>query len=83
MVKKTVDVFAPGVDIKSCALGSKYDWASGTSTAAPVVTGIAAVLKSYFPKLKAEQLKEIIIQSVYKPKTKQVMDHFKKLWIKN
>jgi cell wall-associated protease len=81
--EKTVDVFAPGVDIKSCALGSKYDWASGTSTAAPVVTGIAAVLKSYFPKLKAEQLKEIIIQSVYKPKTKQVMDHFKKLWIKN
>ncbi|NJO89957.1 MAG: S8 family serine peptidase [Chloroflexia bacterium] len=70
--KSTVDVFAPGVDIKSCALGSKYDWASGTSTAAPVVAGIAAVLKSYFPKLKAEWLKEIIIQSVYKPKIKQV-----------
>jgi len=70
--KQSVDIFAPGVDIKSCVLGSKYDWASGTSTATPVVTGIAAVLKSYYPQTTAKQLKEIIIQSSYQPKTKKV-----------
>ncbi len=70
--KKTVDVFAPGVDIMSCVLGNKYELASGTSTAAPVVAGIAAVLKSYYPELNAKQLKEIIVQSAYKPKTNSV-----------
>lgn len=67
--KDAVDIFAPGVDIKSCVLGSNYDLASGTSVAAPVVTGIAAVLKSYYPILNAKQLKEIIIQSAYHPHT--------------
>ena len=70
--KESVDVFAPGVDIPSCALGSKYDQASGTSTAAPIVSGIAAVLKSYFPKLTAIQIKNIIVESVYIPKTSMV-----------
>ena len=67
--KKTVDVFAPGLDIPSCVLGSKYDLSSGTSTAAPVVSGMAAVLKSYFPHLKAIELRQIIMESVYLPKT--------------
>ncbi len=31
--------------------------------ASPVVAGVAAVLRSYFPKLKAEQVKEIIMKS--------------------
>ena len=31
--------------------------------ASPCVAGVAAVLKSYFPKLKAHQLKKIIIES--------------------
>lgn len=70
--KKSVDVFAPGYEIPSCALGNKYDLSSGTSTSAPVVSGIAAVLKSYFPKLKAREIKEIIIKSAYKPKTQLV-----------
>ena len=32
--------------------------------ASPVVAGIAAVLRSYFPKLTAPQVKQIIIRSV-------------------
>ncbi|MEJ0080826.1 MAG: S8 family serine peptidase [Puia sp.] len=62
--KKSVDVFAPGVDIYSCVPGSKYQNESGTSMAAPVVTGIAALIREYYPKLTALQVKQIIMLSV-------------------
>jgi subtilisin family serine protease len=61
--KKGVDVFAPGVAIFSTLPGSAYGNESGTSMAAPVTAGVAAVLKSYFPKLTAADLKRIIMQS--------------------
>jgi subtilisin family serine protease len=35
--------------------------------AAPVVTGIAALLLSYFPQLTAKQIKMILMESAYKP----------------
>ncbi|WP_420150881.1 S8 family peptidase [Spirosoma sp.] len=61
--KKTVDVFAPGKDIYSTVPGSKYENNSGTSMASPVVAGVAAVLKSYFPKLTYADIKRIILES--------------------
>ncbi len=61
--KKNVDVFAPGVDIYSTVPGSKYEEKSGTSMAAPATTGVAALLKSYFPNLTAAQIKKIILDS--------------------
>ncbi|MBD2701125.1 S8 family peptidase [Spirosoma sp. BT702] len=61
--KKNVDVFAPGKDIYSTVPGSKYENNSGTSMASPVVAGVAAVLKSYFPKLTYADIKRIILQS--------------------
>ncbi len=61
--KRQVDVFAPGVGIFSTLPGSKYGSESGTSMAAPVTAGVAAVLKSYFPSLSAADLKRIIRQS--------------------
>ncbi len=61
--KKNVDVFAPGVDIYSTTPGNTYKDEQGTSMAAPVVTGIAAMLMSYFPELTAGEVKEIIRQS--------------------
>jgi len=64
--KTGVDVFAPGVAIYSSTPGSKYDYHDGTSMAAPVVTGLAALIRSYYPKLKAVQVKEIILKSVTK-----------------
>lgn len=64
--KGNVDVFAPGVDIKSTIKGSKYALHSGTSMASPVVTGLAALIRSYYPKLTAIQVKEIILNSVEK-----------------
>ncbi len=63
---KSVDVFAPGVQIYSTMPSSKYKNQDGTSMAGPVVSGVAAVLMSYFPNLTTEQVKEIIIKSVTK-----------------
>lgn len=62
----TVDVFAPGIRIYSTLPGSKYGPLDGTSMAAPVVAGIAALIREYFPKLSAVQVKEIIMRSVVK-----------------
>jgi subtilisin family serine protease len=64
---RTVDVFAPGSDIYSTVPGGLYEYKSGSSMAAPVVTGVAALLFSYFPSLSAAQVKEIIIKSSFKP----------------
>jgi cell wall-associated protease len=66
--KKVVDVFSPGMAVYSTYPGgNKYKSWEGTSMAAPVVTGVAALLRSYFPNLTATQVKTIITQSVTKP----------------
>jgi subtilisin family serine protease len=64
--KTSVDVFAPGVAINSTTPKSTYGEHDGTSMAAPVVTGLAALIRSYYPKLTAAQVKEIIMKSVVK-----------------
>lgn len=61
--KRDVDVFAPGKEIYSTVPGSKYENNNGTSMASPVVAGVAAVLKSYFPKLTYADIKRIILAS--------------------
>ena len=64
--KTQVDVFAPGVRIHSTVPGSKYKDLDGTSMASPVVAGLAGLIRSYYPKLSAAQVKEIIVKSVTK-----------------
>lgn len=64
--KTTVDVFAPGFAIYSTYPDQKYQDNNGTSMASPVVAGLAALIRSYYPKLKATQVKEIIMKSVEK-----------------
>lgn len=73
--KETVDIFAPGVDIHSTVPdNNQYKDASGTSMAAPVVAGVAAVLKSYFPELTPKQIIKILTKSSIKTyKTKKVI----------
>lgn len=68
--KQNVDVFAPGVDIYSCIPESKYASFDGTSMAAPVTAGVAAVLRSYYPQFSAAEIKDIIMQSAIKVKKK-------------
>ena len=68
---KTVDIFAPGVDIISLEPGSKYVMENGTSFSSPIVAGVAALVLSYYPDLTAVQLKEILLNSATKlPKQK-------------
>ncbi|NLR78405.1 S8 family peptidase [Chitinophaga eiseniae] len=66
--KKSVDVFAPGTRIYATVpKKSNYMFMDGTSMAAPVVAGIAALIREYFPRLSARQVKYIIEHSVLKP----------------
>lgn len=62
--KNEVDLFAPGMYIYSTAPDEAYEYAQGTSMASPVVAGVAAVIRAYFPELKAHEVKEILMQSV-------------------
>jgi cell wall-associated protease len=64
--KHTVDVFAPGFMINSTVPGSKYEEFDGTSMAAPVVSGLSALIWSYYPNLTAVQIRDIVIRSVAK-----------------
>lgn len=69
--KKEVDVFAPGVRIYSTIPGGNtYGNLQGTSMASPVVAGLAALIRSYYPDLTAVQVKEIIEKSVVRPTVK-------------
>lgn len=59
----SVDIFAPGLEIYNTVPNNKYQKLQGTSMAAPMVTGVAAFLKSYFPKLTMLEIKDIILAS--------------------
>jgi thermitase len=61
-----VHVAAPGKDILSTWLNDDYRDASGTSMAAPQVSGVAALILSKEPNLSVEKLKERILKSVDK-----------------
>jgi subtilisin family serine protease len=66
----TVDLFAPGTQIYSTIPQNKYALFNGTSMATPCVAGVAALLRSYFPKLTAVQVKDILRSTVYNPNFK-------------
>jgi cell wall-associated protease len=61
--KNEVDVFAPGTRIYSTVPGgNKYENLQGTSMAAPVVTGVAALVMEYYPNLTPQQVKYCIMK---------------------
>lgn len=64
--KKSVDLFAPGVEIYSTLPNNKYKDLDGTSMASPMTVGVAAVIMSYYPEFTALEVKEIIRQSTRK-----------------
>ena len=61
--KKTVDFFAPGVDILSSIPDNKYDTYSGTSMASPTAAGVAALALSYEPSMDALAVKTLMIDT--------------------
>ena len=62
--KNTVDLFAPGAEIKTLLPNNKLTFSGGTSYAAPIVASVAALIRSYYPSLKASQVKDILMKSV-------------------
>jgi subtilisin family serine protease len=61
--KINVDVFAPGVKIYATTPNDSYKYLQGTSMAAPNAAGVAALIRSYYPKLTAKQVKYILMDS--------------------
>jgi cell wall-associated protease len=61
--KLNVDVFAPGVKIYATTPNNTYKFLQGTSMASPNVAGVAALIRSYYPKLSAKQVKHILMDS--------------------
>jgi subtilisin family serine protease len=59
----TVDVFAPGGEIYSTMPGNDYGRNSGTSMAAPMVSGLAALIMAYHPELPPAQVRSLILES--------------------
>lgn len=58
-----VDLFAPGASMYVARPGGAYGRAQGTSFAAPVVSGVAALVMAYYPSLSAEQIKKALLTS--------------------
>ena len=61
--KINVDVFAPGEEIYATVPNNKYKYLQGTSMASPNAAGVATLIRSYYPKLKANQVKQILMDS--------------------
>ena len=60
---RQVHLFAPGTFIASVMPGNKYDLSQGTSLSTPVVSAIAALLRSYFPYLRAPQIRQLLMDT--------------------
>ena len=61
---KSVDVSAPGTCIYSTDVNGSYGYLTGTSMAAPIVSGIAALVYLVTENPNAEKVKDIICKSV-------------------
>ena len=63
-----MDLFAPGCDIISLDTANCYSQNDGTSVAAPVVTGVAALILVYFPGITPQEMIGLLMESSYKIK---------------
>ena len=61
--KINVDIFAPGSRIYTTRPLDDYSFSNGTSMATPIVSGIAALIKSYYPHFSAAEIKDILLKS--------------------
>lgn len=64
---KIVDILSPGNKIYSSLPNQQFGFLNGTSMSAPIISHIAALVRAYFPKLNASEVKAILLQSYWKP----------------
>ena len=64
-----VDIAAPGVDILTTYNGTEYAVKSGTSTAAPHVTGVAALYKTIHPTASPHEVYQALVTLASFPNT--------------
>lgn len=62
----SVDIAAPGTFILGLTPENSYAFMSGTSMAAPMVTGVAAMLYTARPELSQQDIKNVILASAHK-----------------
>ena len=62
-VGDVVDICAPGVMVYSCYPDNDYGMKSGTSMAAPMVTGVASLVWAVNPDLTAPEVKKIVCEN--------------------
>ena len=62
--QSTVDIFAPGEQVRTTAKNNTYAYVGATSYATPHVTGVAALLLSKYPNMTPEQIKATIMANV-------------------
>lgn len=58
-----VDLVAPGVGVRTTALGDDYGWVSGTSFASPIVAGVAALCWSVNPDLRPTSIRDALLDT--------------------
>jgi cell wall-associated protease len=61
--KKNVDIMAPATDIWCLDPLRKYAMDDGTSFSAAITSGTAALIRSHYPNLTANEVKKIILES--------------------
>ncbi len=60
----SVDLAAPGVNIRSTYKNGQYQYLSGTSMATPYVSGVAGLLKAANPSMTKNQIRDRILNTV-------------------
>lgn len=61
------DICAPGSDIYSTVDGGGYAYNGGTSMAAPIVSGVAALLYAMDPDATSEEVRDALIDGAFDP----------------
>lgn len=64
--KKSVDLVAPGEDIIVSHLSGQFKLSIGTSEASPITAGVVALMRKANPKLKAKDIKRLLLANVDK-----------------
>ncbi|OQX86927.1 hypothetical protein B6D60_05090, partial [candidate division KSB1 bacterium 4484_87] len=59
----TIDIVAPGVQLLTTAKNNSYSLFSGTSAAAPVVSGVAALILSHSPEMSNFTVRNVLVSS--------------------